>query len=266
MSGKKPPRPHVQPVVPRQRRETAPADLEAVTPPPRPPAPPPAAEEPGEPRVLALVLGAMVALALVAVAVFLVLRDDGPAPSATREADPAPEPPVTLAARTSYVDTRVTPGGDLVVRQWLHGRSQMFGVELAPPPSVGALRVTDVVVLAGGRAAPGPDRLRRGRGSFAFTGSEDVYLSYRVQGAVERSDSAPGRALARLTSLEAQVTPGMVATTHAVRGGRVLALACASRDPGAVPVPCGAPAGRGWRVERAGAARDDVVIAQLDLP
>ena len=136
----------------------------------------------------------------------------------------------------------------------------------APPPSAGTVRVSEVLVVAGGRAAPGPERVGGGFGSFAFTGSPDVYLTYRIAGALERSDSTPGRALVRFTSLEVQVHPPMLATTYAVSGGDVLTLACSSGEPGAVPVPCGAPIGRSWRVERAGDHRDDVVTAQLDLP
>ena len=86
-------------------------------------------------------------------------------------------------------------------------------------------------------------------------------------GAVERSGSVPGRALATVTALDVDMIPPLVATTYAVSGGDVLALACAPDEPDdAVPAPCGAPAGRGWRVERAGNDRNDVVIAQLDLP
>ena len=211
-------------------------------------------------------LAAVVVLAVVVAAVVMLLRSDDSATAPVSRGDATPEPPVTLAARTSYVDTRVTAGGDLVVRQWLHGSSQMFGVQLSAPPSVGPVRVTHVRVVAGGREVPGAETLRRGRGSYAFTGSEDVFLSYRVPDAVERSDSVRGRALAPFTSLVVRVSPRMVATTYAVGGGEVLALACARPEPGSVPVPCGAPAGRGWQVERAGDDRRDVVIAQLDLP
>ncbi|MET1059420.1 MAG: hypothetical protein ABWX84_07470 [Nocardioides sp.] len=270
MSGRKPPRPLAQPFVPRQRRPTRPAPEPEPEPAPALRVAPELEEvedvEPGPPRLLGVVVAGMGVLVLLAATIFLVLRGDDNAPSAGSGNGPAPEPPVELAPRTSYVDTRVTADGDLVVRQWVHGKAALFGVTLAPPPSAGAVQVTDVLVVAGDRIAPGPERLRRGRGSFTFTGTHDVYLTYRVAGAVERSDSAPGRALARFTSLDVDVTPPMLATTYAVSGGDVLALACSPGEPGAVPVPCGAPSGDGWQVEREGDDRDDVVIAQLDLP
>ena len=85
-------------------------------------------------------------------------------------------------------------------------------------------------------------------------------------GAVERSGSVPGRALATVTALDVDLNPPLVATTYAVSGGDVLNLACSAPGPEARP----GPLRRAGRLGVAGPAgqgdRNDVVTAQLDLP
>jgi len=218
---------------------------------------------------VAVVVGVLV---LAAVAVFLVVRsDDSVDQGGARGLERVPAAPVDLAPQTSWVSTRVTASGDLVVRHWIRSRTSLFGLRLAVPasaavPGARPPRVRDVLVVAGGREAPGPGSLRKGRASYAFTGTHDVFVRYRVAGAVERSDSVAGRALARFTALDVDVTPPMLTTTYAVSGGKVLNLACSDPEPGAVPFPCGGPAGSGWEVQLEKADRNDVVTAQLDLP
>ena len=230
---------------------------------------------PGRTRRAARVaaLAALILGMLVALVIFVVRSVDEPVDPSTRGPAGVPAAPADLEPRTTVVHARVTPSGDVVMRQWIRSASTVFGIRLSPPPGTGAaadsspVRVRDVRVFANGGAALGPERLEKARQYYPFdAGTNDVFVSYQLVGAVERSGSVAGRALATVTALDVDLIPQLVETTYAVSGGDVLALACAPDEPDAVPVPCGAPAGRGWRVERAGDDRNDVVIAQLDLP
>ena len=93
-----------------------------------------------------------------------------------------------------------------------------------------------------------------------------MFVRYRLDGAVERSGSVAGRALARLVAVDVDLSRPLRATTYAVSGGEVLNLACSPPRVGAVPYPCGSPAGAGWQVRLEQADRNAVVTAQLDLP
>ena len=250
------------PVVPHQR---AVALRLPVGPPPQAPS--------RRGRVVIIAVVAALVLAAAGLAV-LVSRGDDPAATDARDPEAAtPAAPVDLAPRSALVHARVTAAGDVVVRQWIRSASTLFGIGLSPPPGAGVasadspVRVRDVQVFAKDGPAPGPKSVTEGREYYPFgAGSKDVFVSYRLKNAVERSGSVAGRALATVTALDADVTPRLVATTYAVSGGDVLALACATGEPDAVPVPCGEPAGDGWRVERSGDHRGDVVTAQVDLP
>jgi hypothetical protein len=253
-------------VVPRQRTE--PLRLPAA-----PPAPP--EERPGRVRlavviaaVAALVLGAMVVLAM-----FVGRGDDDPVPPSAQGPVPVPAAPVDLAPRNAIVDARITASGDVVVGHWLRSASTLFGIGLSPPPSADSaagsspVRVRDVQVFANGVQALGPERLGKEPEYYPFAaGAKDVFVRYRLEGAVERSGSVAGRALATVTAVAADLTPPLVATTYAVSGGDVLNLACSAPEDGAVPVPCGKPSGPGWQVRLDKADRDDVVTAQLNMP
>ena len=121
--------------------------------------------------------------------------------------------------------------------------------------------------LPNGGPALGAERLEKDREYYPFrAGTHDVFVSYRLVGAVERIGSVAGRALATVTAPEVDLNPPLVASTYAVSGGDVLNLACAAPVDGAVPVPCGEPNDSGWQVRLDKAHLNDVVTAQLDLP
>ena len=226
-----------------------------------PVAPSPAPEaRTGRTRLAAIAAVAALVLGSAAGLVVFLVRGDDPVDHSARGPDQVRAAPVDLAPRTAVVRARITASGDVKVQQWIRSASALFGIGLSPPPAAGAaagpspFKVRDVQVFANGDAAPGPERLKKEQAYYPFAaGTTDVFVSYHLVGAVERSGSVPGRALARVTALDVDVSPPLVATTYSVSGGDVLALACASEEPDAVPTPCGAPARRGWRVELRGA-------------
>jgi hypothetical protein len=221
------------------------------------------------------VIAAVAALVLVTVVVVLVVfvgRDEPNEPSA-RGPERVPPAPVDLAPRSALVRARITASGDVEVRHWIRSASNLFGIGLSLPPGAlaaggsSAVRVRHVQVFANGAPALGPERLEKEREYYPFAaGTDDVFVTYDLVGAVERSDSVAGRALARVTALDIDVTPSLVTTTYAVSGGEMLNLACSAPQDGAVPFPCGEPSDSGWQVRLTKAQRNDVVIAQLDLP
>ena len=222
--------------------------------------------------VLVVAVGLLVLAATAAV--FLVHGTNvGPTSGNTGDLDRAPPAPVELAPQTSWVAARITPSGDVRARHWIRSDRDLFGVGLSLPPNAGAagtgsppVRVSGIRVVVNGRVVAGRKRLRDGRGFYAFAGSKEVYIRYRLEGAVQRNGSAAERALAGPIALDIDLTRQLRATTYAVSGGTVLSLACSRPRAGAVPVPCGRPAGSGWQVRLVRADRNAVVSAQLDLP
>ena len=98
----------------------------------------------------------------------------------------------------------------------------------------------------GGRRAdlgPAPSLLLQGR-------AREVQITYRLIGAVERSSSAPGRALARLTALDISYDPALRDRDPHRRRAEVLSLACDPRRAGPRRAPCGTRVTEGeWTVE-----------------
>ena len=85
-------------------------------------------------------------------------------------------------------------------------------------------------------------------------------LAYVIAGAVERSDSAQGRALAAATNLTVRTVPRPRSDVRVVRAPQVLSLAC-TPSLYAVPAPCGTRMRPdAWRVQL---DRDEGVRAQI---
>lgn len=278
------------PTVPRPRAPIE--DVVREEPPPPPPQPPqlahltPAQARPAPPRRPAtapvrrrrspdsVVVGVGIALAAVLVAagvnVILLLSDRAPEggladPSSLRTAEGPGVAP--LAADESYVETVVQPDGEVVVHQWIQAGEPLRRLRLALPAVRGAeeLSAARIEVVADGVVVDGPDRITGGAATFVFAGTTDVQVSYRLNGAVERSDSAEGRALALATSLDVTYEPQPRHETRVVRAPEVLALAC-SPSPEESFVPCGQAYGDDqWRIELTGPRIDDRVVAQLTL-
>lgn len=187
------------------------------------------------------------------------------------------DPPVPLAPGASHVETRVLASGDLRVTHWVRSESRLSDVRLAVPdmvapgartPSPLASRVT---VAVDGARVPGPRTVDGEPRDFPVPDGTTLYVTYVLEDALERSPSAQGRALVRVTSLALSHRPLPTARTQVVTGARVQALACVPADAqDAAPVPCGSPAEQhvsdgSWEVRLQGEEVDDRVIAQIDL-
>jgi hypothetical protein len=293
MSGskRKPPRPlpvREPPTVPRPRPTPDPAaapppalagppvaePLDAELPPPYDTADGELVDRPddGPARMPPLVAPLVAAFVLLVIFTVVVVRamggTDDPAPGTTAARD-VPEPPVALAPGSSYVESRVTASGALTVRHWIRNKAFVFGVDLTPPAATagpGRVIARSVRVVADGRVSDGPRVVDSGRARYSFAGAREVFVTYRMDGALQRSDSSTGRALAWVTSLDVGLEPATSRATRVVVGDRILALACLPPGALAVPEPCGAPTRGGWEVRLDGAHAEDRVIAQLDLP
>ncbi|KQT94369.1 hypothetical protein ASG49_05675 [Marmoricola sp. Leaf446] len=220
-------------------------------------------------RAVLLTLLALSALLTIALLGVVVVRWDEPA-ATTETATPASrlQLPVAVAPDSEYVRSRVRAEGDIRVDHWIASTRPVSRLRLSVPtvPGTGSDPVTarEVRVETPSGDRPGPGVVRGSSAAYSLDGAEEVHVSYVLTGAVMRSDDDPDRALARLTSLDLDVSRGRVPRTVTVLGGRLLSAACAA-DAAATPRPCGQAEGRTWRVRLEPAERDDLVQAQLDL-
>ncbi len=169
-----------------------------------------------------------------------------------------PSPPYALPADGQHSQIRVLATGELEVQQWVRRSAGLVQLRLAPPDGV---EVTALAIAAGGHPVQAPSTLA-GPTQVDFTSTRQVYLAYRLTGALDRVGD---RALARATSIDLGMPGAADGWTIAFEGGSILSLACRTAID-VPPQPCGAAAGkRGWRVVAPIGARDLVVMAQLDL-
>jgi hypothetical protein len=188
-------------------------------------------------------------------------------PTGTGAGPETPQPARPLTSDESYVDTRVLPSGDAVVRHWISAASPITSLVLALPdaPGVGDVWAERVEVVADGEVSPGPDRLDVGATTYTFDSTTDVLVRYRLRGAVRTGEQPPGRALAVATTLDTTYSPRTALETRVVRAPVVVSLACV-RAPGWAPVPCGQADDTGrWRVEMTDPLGSERVIAQVGL-
>ena len=119
--------------------------------------------------------------------------------------------------------------------------------------------------MADGALVDGPATITGSGATYTFDETTDVQVRYVLTGAVVRSDSVGGRALALATRLDLRYSPPPEREIRVVIAAEVLSLAC-SASPDAAPVPCGqAESTDQWRVELTGPRVDDRVIAQVTL-
>lgn len=219
--------------------------------------------------VIGLIVLAVAAAATVAFVRMTRGREVAPPTSVSGAPSVVTPPPVPLASGETYVRTEALPAGDLLVTQWIESEQLLFSVLMVRPQVEGAEGVTaqQVRVVADGRIATGREEIRSGRPArYSFLGATSVQISYRLTGALERSSSAAGRALALLTALDVRYEPDSTKVTRAIAAPEVLSLACASPAARTAPRPCGAPGSAGtWTVEVVGPFAQDRVIAQLSL-
>jgi hypothetical protein len=180
-------------------------------------------------------------------------------------------PPVRVPVGTSYVRTRVIGPEQLRVTHWIHTHSGVLQVRVRVPhvPGLepGAVQVSRLVVASDGRSVPGAAAPQASReATYVVPPGRQIYVSYVLTGAVQLTGSSPGRALARITSLDVVAAQDPVARTmFSIVGARVLALACAHGRPSGLPRPCGRVTDGRWQVDLRNAHTDDRVMAQMDL-
>jgi hypothetical protein len=211
------------------------------------------------------------ALALAVTSVLVVVAMGGDSGRQSDEPGEAPVPPAALPLLGSYITSEVRADGTIRVTQWIRSWATFSSLTLSaydaplPPgePVAKDLRAVDDggrVLVAGAVVGTESRRLEFARPT------RFLELTYELQGAVDRSGTVPGRALAAITFLDVDYASAGGSTTVLVTGGSVLNLACAPAT--AAPSesrPCGAPEGQGWRVTLSADDREDRVTAQLDL-
>lgn len=219
-------------------------------------------------RSRALLVGVLLLAPLLVVGVLLAswLTSGG---TGTDEDDAGPATggePILDAPDESYVEARVRSDGDIVVRHWIRAREPITRVVLTLPEVPGTeLSAARVRVLADDLRSAGPSTLTTKAATYSFEESTDVELHYVLVGAVQRSTSATGRALAVATTLDVTYAPRPEKETRVVQAPAVLSMACA--DPASsTPEPCGSPQdAERWRVDLTGPDVLDRVLAQLTL-
>ncbi|QWZ06870.1 hypothetical protein KRR39_15250 [Nocardioides panacis] len=244
------------------------------------PSPQPLPEPPSGPPSLPAALGdgggrwAVLAVLLAVVVLTYVGLRAGPGLGSDGAAGPAPQdalgtrPPATLPAVGSFVESRIGADGRVHVVQWVRSGTPLRGLDLGLPavPTVSrSVRAVDVRVTADGRPVPGPGTVGGPGAHVALPdAATTVAIRYTLEGLVERSSSARGRALVQATALEVRYGDRRGPTRVQVVSPGVLSLACVDATS-TLPRPCGSPGSGRWNVELRGDAREDAVQAQVDL-
>jgi hypothetical protein len=175
--------------------------------------------------------------------------------------------PVGLEAGEGYVETRVHGDGTMEVRQWIRADEPLERLRLRVPrvTSAGQLAADSIEVLADGVPVSGRTEISYFNAGYDLGGATEVEVRYRLVGAIERSDSAAGRALAVATGLETHFSPAPAREVRVVKAPEVLSLACAP-SVDSPPVPCGTPDSAGaWHVDLAGERMSERVVASLTV-
>jgi hypothetical protein len=219
-------------------------------------------------RDIALVVSLVVVVILTAVLVRSALRQ----PAATTadqpvRSSPVPAPPEEAPKVGSYVESRVAADGDVQVQQWVRSSTPLFAVRLEVPAVPGRrLPTASRVTVLGDQDILNPPTSVGVTGHRLFFNAPPrvVYVKYTLQGAIERSPSVPGRALVRATALQIVYSPLDGPSRVSLAAKKVLSMACQS-SPLEAPRPCGGPGKGHWSVLLKGDARDDSVVAQVNV-
>lgn len=251
------------------RPDPVPAPSPVVAPPDEPPPP---ARAPRSRRT-ALVLGAVAGVVVLLAGAAVLLRPAAPSGPDVVPATTAPEPqpgaydpPVVLAPDSEYVETEVLDD-DLLVTHWISTTTPMdrFRVRVPRSPGLADLRldVEDLVVAADGELVDVDDVSLDVPGVLPAAG--ELYVRYRIPGALQRNSSVTDRALATVTSVGIGLEGRSLPRTQSFPGGRVMTLACLAQGARAVPEPCGTYVEGAWQVSSPAGEVPVTVIAQFDL-
>ncbi len=176
--------------------------------------------------------------------------------------------PAQVLPDTTYTRLTVTSSGDLRVEQWIRSTTAVSSLTVATPQgpllAPGAVRATDLQVVADGAVVGGPGEVVDDSATYSFTSAQLIRLSYLLSGVLELSSTATGRALARVTSLDLSYEPGSLRSVISFRGAHLLSLACDADGDDDPPIPCGVRGEDGWAVDVPD-PQSYQVMAQLDL-
>ncbi len=218
-----------------------------------------------------LVLAASLLVAIVLTAVLAYAASQGqrsPIPVAGNPGVAVPAPPAAAPNVGSYTESRVAANGDVRVRQWVRSPEPLSKVRLQMPAVSGVERLpeaTNVVVASDQELLSRPRMVTsKGRRLLFSAPPRVVYLSYTLKGAVVISPSARGRALAQATGMHIAYHPRTGPSRVTVISDKVLSMACSDSSV-ATPRPCGVPGKHRWSILLHGDARNDTVVAQVDL-
>ena len=235
------------------------------------PTPPLVQDEEWAPWGRRLATAAVVAAAVVIIGVVAWVMTR-PAPEVTAQlAHGNPyQPPQALPHDTSFVQSRIGPGGVVQVTHWIHTGKDVQEVQLRTP-QVPGLHADDVfmihlVVAGDGIRLPVTQGIHPGlTTTIAVPPTRHLFVRYHLAGVLDYADGAHERALARITALDVSTPRRLTHSTQTVTGARVLALAC--DPPGrAMAVPCGSKDGGTWRAVLGPGEQGTRVMAQIDLP
>ncbi|CUR60153.1 hypothetical protein NOCA270106 [metagenome] len=194
-------------------------------------------------------------------------RDEEPA-AAPRAKAVEPPAPVALPDIGSFVQSTVLADGDILVQHWIRADG-IFTLTLSAPElaTTSQVRASDVEILADGTELFGRSSIETADRTHYLEGAKAIYVSYLLEGAIERTDSAPGRALARVTALDVSYDAQGGTSTRRIQGADVLSMACyPPTSPGTGVRPCGSDEDGAWQVELDPRNRDDRVMVQFDQP
>lgn len=257
-----------RPATPRTDPMPAPTPAPVVASPDEPPPAPPVSRRTA---VVAGVVGILVLL----VAAALLLRPAEPSGAdvvpattpAVEEQTPGEfDPPVALAPDSEYIETEVLDD-DLLVTHWISTTTPMdrFTVRAPRSPGLADLRldVEDLVVATDGDLLDVADISLDVPTALPSAGQ--LYVRYRLPGALQRNSSVTDRALATVTAMGIGLEGRSLPRTQSFPGGRVMTLACLAQGARAVPELCGTYVEGAWQVRSAAGEVPVTVIAQVDL-
>lgn len=168
------------------------------------------------------------------------------------------------------VESDVRRSGDLEVRHSITGAEPFETITVRADQAdgqPGTRPARDVEASVSGRVVATLPSVRRAGTPIPFDDPvREVLLTYRVGAVLEDTGTVPGRALARVTTLNVDFGAESGPVRRQVRApGEVLNVACLRTDR-SPPRPCGAAVPGGWEVELEGDDRDDGLLVQIQLP
>jgi hypothetical protein len=184
-----------------------------------------------------------------------------------REGPPAPQRAPRIGM---YVDSAISPTGDVEVSHWISSAKPIGVLALAaadPDAIPGEVLAREVVVVGEGIVLAREALVGTKRQLLELERPADhLYVAYRLTGGVDGQGTVADRGLAWSVALDVDYADESGSVVHHVTGpGSVLNVGCMHRGGDPRPRPCGRDDGDGWLVVRNGPNRDDRLLVQVDM-